>query len=218
MKVQSVFRRIVKNFSRSYNFGGSELKHHVKRFSRSAWIVGLLAGLTGCGGSENQVPTDLEIRLSQDEQTWKIDNADGCGREGYQDYYSDHYIQATLVSGSGSPLGEIDVSFRLDLAGNTYSGGPVLFLYEDVNSNGVIDGADNYVSNNQSGVYVTRSDEFQGTANVLVRMVLSCTYSGTLQVYAGGQSASVDFEVELDDEAQPSTVITEDELDLVEEL
>lgn len=117
--------------------------------------------------------------------------------------YQDIPILISVTNDQGVPLGDIDVGVYADYTGNTFSGPEVLQVFADHNGNGVVDGLTELVSGSESGVYTTSTDKYHGTATVFVRMNLTCPYRGQLVVFAGPNSATVDFEVQYESGNSP---------------
>jgi len=89
------------------------------------------------------------------------------------------------------------MSIHLDLAANTFSGFPVLELYDDRNNNGVIDAPEELVSDNVDEGFETKTDSDKGDKFVIVRVNLSCPYRGTLGAFIeGGVFNSIGISVE----------------------
>jgi len=109
--------------------------------------------------------------------------------------YQDIPVLISVSDAQGTPMGRAEVGVYADFSGNTFSGPEVLQVYADLNGNGVVDEDTELVSGNESGVYKTKTDQYDGTAMVIVRMNLTCPYLGELYVYAGSATAQVEFEV-----------------------
>ncbi len=159
-------------------------------------VVFAAAGvLSGCGGGadSNPVPPGAEIDLSMTEYQWEIAPvADPCIID--PNLFHDHLVNIAVTNSAGLPLGDVEVNAALDLSAATYSGTPVMALYDDKNGNGAGDDSE-LVSGAGQGAYTFRTDEYAGTKALWVRVNLSCPYSGTLTVFAGAASAVLDIEV-----------------------
>jgi len=159
----------------------------------------LVAQLAACSNTD-QLPPDASVSVSPTTKTITLKAADpnqptGCFVSP-DTLYQDVPVQITVTNGQGSPLGDIEVGVLADFSGNTFSGPDVLQVFADFNGNGVVDVETELVSGPESGIYKTDTDEFHGTAMVIVRMNLTCPYNGELYVFAGANSATVDFEVQ----------------------
>lgn len=159
----------------------------------------LMLGASGCNSEDaaNQVPPDSELVASINEQTWDIDTntneAGGCVY--FDDFYNDTYVRLTMLNDSGVPMGDVTLDFSLDLTGNTFTGNSVLKLYHDANGNGVVD-PEELVSDASDPRFSIRTDAYGGYVDVIVRVNLSCPYSGGLYVVGpGGTAEYVAFDV-----------------------
>jgi hypothetical protein len=161
-------------------------------------LVAAALGLQGCE-SDEQLPPQSRIRIFPEQIHWKISpTRQPC--EINPDLYNDQTISISVVDGSDVPLGDVKVRLLLDLAGNTFSGTPRLALYADRNSNGVVDGPEELVSDESAPAFETQTGQHSGNTSVIVRVNLSCEYRGTLYAYAGDASASTEINVQLEDE------------------
>ena len=100
-----------------------------------------------------------------------------------------------LSGPDGSPIGDADVSAYLDLASNTFSGVPVLALFEDRNGNGIVDADTELVSNFDDDLAVVQTEDISGDFTLLVRANTSCPYRGELFVFTDGVTATANIEI-----------------------
>lgn len=151
--------------------------------------------LVACGaGDENPVPPGATITLSSSEYKWDIKAVeDPCFIN--PDYYHDHLVNISVANSSGQPVGDVNVHLTLDLSGNTFSGFPVMGLFDDLNGNGARE-PEELVSINGKGAYTVKTHPYEGSRAVWVRVNLSCPYRGTLSAYSGMASTSMNFIVE----------------------
>ena len=61
-------------------------------------------------------------------------------------------------------------------------GPPVLALYEDLNSNGVVDAETELVSGTEDSGYVGETRKYSGDKHMFLRINLSCSYKGNVHV------------------------------------
>ncbi len=151
----------------------------------------------GPGADEHPVPPGAQVQIEPQDFTWTIVPAqDSQGNPVcLEGVYNDHTFVIRVVDANGSPLGEVDLRVRLDLAGNTSSGPDVLRLYDDYNGNGVVDHPQELVSAAGQPALFTRTAKYTGEKIVLVRVNLSCTYRATLTAIAGSAHGSASIEV-----------------------
>lgn len=139
--------------------------------------------LQGCQGDGDAAPVGSTLTIAPSEVTWTIENPVACDPSVFAD-------RAFVISASdptGAPLGETDLLMTLQLAGNTSSFvPPPMTLIADTGSQpGVVDPGDAVVSEVGDGGYVTKTND-QGVAKIIVRMITSCTYRGSLDVFGSG--------------------------------
>jgi hypothetical protein len=154
----------------------------------------LLLLLSACGGgNDNPLPPGAKMEIFPSEITWEIGpGARPCVVD--PAFYQDQLISFALKNASDQPLGGVDITTVLDLSEGTFSGTPVLGLYADSNGNGVADDAER-VSIDGRGSYKTRTSKYDGSAQLWLRVNLSCPYRGHLNAYAGGAGAGVSINV-----------------------
>jgi len=163
-------------------------------------ILTLIFILTACGADTKQLPPKAKILISPSTKEWNIipniqTDADGnefCSI--VEDHYQDEFITVLVTDSQDRAIGDIELVISLNLSGNTYSGYPVVELYDDLNGDYIPD-PDELVSGKEDPLYITTTDEYTGSKNLIVRMNLSCTYRAQLAVFVDGLSASADLEV-----------------------
>jgi len=89
----------------------------------------------------------------------------------------------------------VDLAFSLNFAGNTFSGFPVLKLYDDKNGNGAVDDPEELVSDFADPLFSTKTAEFSGEKLMFIRMDLACAFTGTLFVQAGPSLGMMELKV-----------------------
>ncbi|HID82002.1 MAG TPA: hypothetical protein EYH06_01320 [Chromatiales bacterium] len=137
--------------------------------------------LQGCQGDGDAAPVGSTLTIAPSEVTWTISNPGACD----PNVYADRLFVITASDPTGAPLGETDLLMTLQLAGNT-SNSPVMTLISDTGSEpGVVDAGDEVVSDVGDGGYTTKTND-EGIAKIIVRMTLSCTYKGSLDVFGSG--------------------------------
>ncbi|MEE9334678.1 MAG: hypothetical protein V3U65_11380 [Granulosicoccaceae bacterium] len=157
------------------------MKYQIK----STVLLSLLASITllGCDSS-GQLPSDAEVRISPEGQSidiTQITNSNG-GCVFNPNNYVDTPLLLSVHDGDGSPIGEAEISVNIDYSGNTFSGPPVLALYEDLNSNGVVDADTELVSGREDNGYVGETRQYSGDKHMFLRINLSCSYIGNIHV------------------------------------
>lgn len=166
------------------------------KHTRHFVIIGIaLLGFTACGpgGDEDPVPPGASVTINPQDIEWDITPSAVC----VEGIYNDHTLAITVQNDNGVPLGEVDLLISADLAANT-SAFDLIRLYDDVNGNGVVDHPQELVSSNGSPAFFTKTDKFSGTRTLLVRVNLSCTYRGNVNVFAGSAFASTSINVQQD--------------------
>lgn len=152
-------------------------------------------GVSAC--SSSIIPTDARLTLTPSTHTINIvetiNTSDQC--EYFEDNYQDIPLTITLSTDNGSPIGDEWVSVYTDFSANTYSGRSVLSLYEDHNSNGVVDGASELISGQDDDIARVRTGKHTGTKLLLIRINLSCAFRGEVRALAGPAYGSASFAV-----------------------
>lgn len=176
-----------------------------KRFYLFIVISALAILNSGC--SSDQLPNDTQISISPASHTIDIieqrDANDRCLFN--PDNHVDLPLVLGLTNGDGSPIGDSEISVYLDFAGNTFSGFPALSLYEDRNSNGVVDAETELVSGSDDDIAVVKTGRYDGSHRMLLRVNLSCGYRGGVYAVAGGNVARSSISVTA--EEQKNTVV-----------
>lgn len=150
-----------------------------------ALIVFVLPLVSGCQKSSEQLPPNSSVIVNPSEITWEIANNGGvCNYD--PNVYQDHTISIMVVNESNNYIPDAPLTVSLDLAGNTFSGIPVLALYDDKNGNGLADDPSELVSDNTDEIYDTNTDSVTGHKYLILRVNLSCTYRGTLSAFSDG--------------------------------
>jgi uncharacterized protein YceK len=159
------------------------------------FLLILMVAISGCNDvTSNQLPPNTEVRVNPQEINWKINDTGGvCNFD--PDYYQDASVSVMVVNEAGSYIPDAPINATLDLSENTFTGLPVLALYDDKNGNGVADGPEELVSGNTMGSYQTHTDSKTGSKMLIVRSNLSCEYKGSLYVFADGYMGSVSISV-----------------------
>lgn len=160
------------------------------------WALALLvAGIAACTNSI--VPADAKVTLTP--STYAIDIVETVNSSGQCEYTEANYLDIpltiTLSTENGSPIGEEWVSVYTDFSNNTYSGFPVLSLYEDLNGNGVVDGESELLSGQDDDIARVRTGKFTGTKLLLLRINLSCAFRGEVRALAGPAYGAASFAV-----------------------
>lgn len=145
--------------------------------------------------TSNQLPPGTTVSVDPEEIKWTIPNNGGvCNFN--PDYYQDQTISIMVLNDSGTYIPEAPLSITVDLAANTFTGIPVLALYNDVNENGVVDGSEELVTDTNSGAFDSSTDKDNGSKLVILRVNLSCSYKGMLYIISGGFMGTTSIIVE----------------------
>ena len=105
-------------------------------------------------------------------------------------------ISIMVLNESDNYIPDAPVKVSLDLSANTFTGIPVLALYNDTNANGVVDGPSELVTDSESGIFETHTDDTTGTKYLILRVNLSCQYKGTLYAFSDGYMGTLSIIVE----------------------
>jgi len=169
----------------------------MKKMILTTAMLALSGILASC--STGQVPAGAKVTATPSKKSITMTVADPsipvfCFID-EETLYQDVPVQISVTNDSNIPMGDVEVGVYADYSGNTFSGPEVLQVYADSNGNGVVDADTELVSGSESGVYKTKTDTYNGTAMVIVRMNLTCPYVGELYIFAGSSSTQVLFEV-----------------------
>lgn len=152
--------------------------------------------LVACDQS-GQLPSDAEVRISPSGHSIDItqitDDQGSCLFD--PNIYVDTPLLLSVHDSQGSPIGEADVSVNIEYAGNSFLGPPVLALFDDLNSNGVVDVETEYVSGREDDAYTGKTAKYSGEKLMLLRINLSCPYKGNIYVRSQFVSNSINVEV-----------------------
>ncbi len=157
----------------------------MKYQNKSIAFFTLIASVTlfGCDSS-GQLPSDAEVRISPESHS--IDIVQVTNSNGGCAFNPNDYVDTPLLisvhDGDGMPIGEADVSVTIDYSGNTFLGPPVLALYEDLNSNGVVDAETELVSGRDDNGYIGETRKYSGDKHMFLRINLSCSYMGNVHI------------------------------------
>ena len=180
-----------------------------KALFRFLIIVGLGTTITNCG-SENGAPAGSTIEISPKEKKW-----DTSATAGPPFSFNDQPIVVTVKGPNGKPLNDVEITVSLDLSlGTTPPGDALMFLFEDVDGNGVADpagytgpGSPMALTDLAAGAlplpYRTKVGAF-GSKQFVLRMAFFggiLSYKGDLNVVSGSAFGSANFEVKCVDGA-----------------
>lgn len=157
--------------------------------------LSVCAILLGC--NSEQLPIDTRILIAPQSKTFNINSEfeEGmfCFKEG--GLYQDVPLLISVTDGQNAPIGDAEVGVYADFTANTSSAIDMLELYSDNNGNGVIDGPEELVSSATSGVFKTKTDKYHGTAMLMLRMYMTCPYSGEVFAFVGASTYSMQVKV-----------------------
>ena len=167
-----------------------------KKFINYVVVVLVVETLCACNSStSSQLPPNASVRVSPETITWNIPNNGGvCNYD--PNYYQDEMVSIMVQNESGTYIPDAPLMITLDLAANTFSGTPVMALYDDKNGNGVADGPNELVTDTNSGAFTASTDKVSGYKYVILRINLSCPYTGTLSALSDGYLGSVSIIVQ----------------------
>ena len=172
-------------------------------------VLASTLSIAGCG--DNPVPVDASLTITPGTYTSRI--VERQNETGQCLFNANHHVDIPillqLTTADGSPIGDAELNVYIDFAENTYSGLSTLELYDDLNSNGVVDARLEYISGFNDDIARVRTDEWSGSRMLLLRINLSCSFRGEIFAYTGGVSGRADIEVVADDIIQPE-VTTDD--------
>ncbi len=165
----------------------------------------------GCGNGN--VPVDASLTITPGSHTTRITERQNESGQCLFDanHHVDIPILMQLTTVDGSPIGDAELNVYVDFAENTYSGLTTLELYDDLNSNGVVDAQLEYISGFNDDIARVRTDEWSGSRMLLLRINLSCSFRGEVFAYTGGTSGRAEIEVVADEVVQPEVTTDEQE-------
>jgi len=168
--------------------------YRISKLTNTLLFALVLASVSGCKKNSEQLPPNSSVVVNPSEITWEIANNGGvCNYD--PDFYQDHTVSIMVVNESSNYIPDAPLTVSLDLSGNTFSGIPVLALYEDKNGNGVADDPSELVTDNTDEIYDTRTDSVTGHKYLIVRVNLSCAYRGVLYVFSDGYMGTTSITV-----------------------
>ena len=166
----------------------------------------LASALIGC--ANDAVPTSAVLSVTPDTYEYSITERQNDAGQCLYDTsrYVDIPILMQLNTVDGSPIGDVELNVYADFAANTYSGIAVLGLYDDLNSNGVIDPDTEFVSAVNDDIVRVRTGKWTGSRSLLLRINLSCAFRGSVFIFTGGISARAAIQVVADSVIKPEPV------------
>lgn len=178
----------------------------------------ICAALVACKSGGKQLPNQVNIRISPSEQEWLVHKPTDDGSCPGIDYarHQDNVVSVRVSDGQGRALGDTEVLFSLSLSGNSYdptgeiyqglisditTGLPmsIVELYHDRNGD-MRPQAEELVSGVEDALFTARTDRYNGSIQLIVRMNLTCRYKASLQATVGGFSNQAEFSVEYEDD------------------
>ncbi len=142
--------------------------------------------VSGCANDE--IPVNASLSITPNSHSTTVielrDPNDECRFN--PENYVDIPIVMQLNTADGSPIGDAQISVYADFAANTFPGFPVLSLYDDLNGNGVVDSPIELISGVDDDIARVKTDEWSGSRALLLRVNLSCAFSGEIFAFAGG--------------------------------
>lgn len=171
---------------------------HTQRSTSTTCVTTVLAAMMLISGCDSgQQPADTTLTLTPSNRSFEIvqqvNEQNQCLFN--PEFYQDVPLLFSLASGQGTPIGEADIGVYVDFSANTYSGLPVLQLYEDNNGNGVVDEESELVTGIDDPAFNMRTERYSGEHLMLLRINLSCPYRGQVFAYSGSASATMLVEI-----------------------
>ncbi len=162
--------------------------------------------LTACNNQSEQYPPGTQVTIAPSAFTWTVtevlDDQEQCVF--YPEEYQDTIMVITVKDSMDRPIGEMKLELYLSPSNSTsnpiMNNQHVFYLYDDFNSNGVVDHPGELVSGSGAPIlYETKTEEYHGTKTVIVRTNTSCGgYRATLHAYAGDGYGSMEINTESD--------------------
>ncbi|MBX2839175.1 MAG: hypothetical protein KTR35_20130 [Gammaproteobacteria bacterium] len=176
----------------------------------------LLAVAIVCGCQSEQIPADAQLSVTPSIRSFEVTSTHTSGDCDYQEnVFQDVPLLYALSTSEGAPIGGATLSIIADFTEQTFSGLPVLALYDDFNGNGVVDADTELVSGGTDVGFTTRTSRYNGDRLIWVRVNLSCAFSAEIFAYSGTASATASISVavhepgEIQPEAPPEPVSPE---------
>lgn len=194
------------------------LSKHINRLRCIGWVpsvrhVPLLMMALASGCSDRVVPQDAVLTVTPDaHETTVIPERDDYGRcQLYADRFMDIPLHMQLSTADGTPIGNATLAVHADFTAQSFSGYPLVQLFDDRNGNGVVDEQSELVSGEDHDAVTVKTDRWSGARGLLLRINLSCAFKSDVLVLAGGVSGRASIEVsEIDPFASLSTVGAEE--------
>ncbi len=163
----------------------------------SAFMIVILSSVLVACDQSGQLPNDAEVRISPSGHS--IDITQVTDEQGSCLFDPNVYVDTPLLLSvhdkQGSPISEAEVSVNIEYASNSFLGPPVLALFDDLNSNGVVDAETEYVSGREDDAYTGKTAKYSGEKLMLLRINLSCPYRGNIYVRSQFVTNSINVEV-----------------------
>ena len=160
------------------------------------------------GCTNDRVPVNASLTITPGTHTTRITEQQNAAGQCLFDagHHVDIPILLQLNTAEGSPIGDAELKVYVDFAENTYSGLTTLELYDDLNSNGVVDAQLEYISGFNDDIARVRTNKWSGSRMLLLRINLSCAFRGEVFAYTDGISGRADIEVIADDIVKPALI------------
>ncbi len=169
-------------------------------------VVLAVVVLSGC--SNDTVPVDSALTITPESHSTHITERQSAQGQCLFDAnnHVDIPILMLLTTANGSPIGEATLNVYTDFAANTYSGLPVLSLYDDLNSNGVVDADSELISGTNDSIARVKTGQWTGARSLLLRVNLSCAFKGEVFAFTGGISGRASIDVVAQDVLRPPEI------------
>ncbi|MEL0585327.1 MAG: hypothetical protein AAES65_10680 [Candidatus Thiodiazotropha sp. (ex. Lucinoma kazani)] len=183
------------------------MKIDLKRLSSAVIICLLIFSLTACNNNNDQFAPGTSVTIAPSSYTWTVmellDTQGACIFS--QNDYQDNVVVITVNDPNGMPIGDMD--FQVYLSPSNSTSPPqlddwhIFYLYDDFNSNGVIDHPEELVSGVGDPIlYDTKTEKYHGTKTLIIRTNTSCGgYRATLHTYAGDGYGSMEINTDTEE-------------------
>jgi len=176
------------NIIRWCNAGFILLSGLPEKVAKKTLIVIALHAMALSSCSTDQLPVGTHLLVSPTERTIRIIESRSTENRCLlnPDLHVDLPLVITLLDANESPIGDHEISVYLDFSENTFTGYSMLALYQDFNSNGVVDEDEELVSAGDDDIAVVRTHSLYGSQTLLLRVNISCSFTGSIVAIAGG--------------------------------
>jgi len=172
------------------------MRYVTKEYVFSVFVCSIGIFLVGC--QPNQVPNNSVLSLFPShrdiEAISDVSSVDAdCISTNYP--YVDVPILVTLATSDGNPISQIPISLFADWTSSDSSDSRIVKLLYDFNEDGIFDSDLEAVADGPESMFTWATSSLTGDINLVLRLNLSCQYSGELVAVGAGLFASSSFTV-----------------------